>query len=310
MRRVMMAAALMAAASCAQKPAEPAAADRPAPPSASASVFPHRRGLRRRQRRADLLRGARQGRAAADRPRRAGRVARLLPAVPAAARAHEPRRSSSTSAARGSRRSSKTRRATPSRTWSRTSRPCAKHLGLGKINLLGHSYGGVLAQAYAFKYQANLCAPDSRQHLPQHQGAERGLRPDEGAHDAGAARRGSTRWRRRGSSATGRPYEQGRYTADYMVAAWGEGYFPYVYQKHPGSEVRPGQPRRHVMGSLSRDVGLARRVRHRRQLTSVEYADRLATIKVPTLITVGDHDEVSPSICARRCTRRSRARSS
>src|SRR5216683_3118209 len=29
-------------------------------------------------------------------------------------------------------------------------------LGLGKINLLGHSYGGVLAQAYALKYQQNL----------------------------------------------------------------------------------------------------------------------------------------------------------
>src|SRR5437016_5317332 len=29
-------------------------------------------------------------------------------------------------------------------------------LNLGKINLLGHSYGGVLAQAYAFKYQKNL----------------------------------------------------------------------------------------------------------------------------------------------------------
>src|SRR5213593_2862627 len=29
-------------------------------------------------------------------------------------------------------------------------------LGLGTISLLGHSYGGVLAQAYAFKYQANL----------------------------------------------------------------------------------------------------------------------------------------------------------
>src|SRR5712692_8979680 len=29
-------------------------------------------------------------------------------------------------------------------------------LGLGTISLLGHSYGGVLAKAYAFKYQANL----------------------------------------------------------------------------------------------------------------------------------------------------------
>src|SRR5579859_1482686 len=29
-------------------------------------------------------------------------------------------------------------------------------LALGKINLLGHSYGGALAEAYALKYQANL----------------------------------------------------------------------------------------------------------------------------------------------------------
>src|SRR5262249_37716578 len=29
-------------------------------------------------------------------------------------------------------------------------------LGLGKIDLLGHSYGGVLAQAYALKYQRHL----------------------------------------------------------------------------------------------------------------------------------------------------------
>ena len=31
-----------------------------------------------------------------------------------------------------------------------------QHLSLGKMNLLGHSYGGVLAEAYALKYQANL----------------------------------------------------------------------------------------------------------------------------------------------------------
>ena len=31
-------------------------------------------------------------------------------------------------------------------------------------------------------------------------------------------------------------------------------------------------------------------------LASVEYADRLPSITVPTLITVGDHDQVAPSI--------------
>ncbi|MGH7680702.1 MAG: proline iminopeptidase, partial [Candidatus Eiseniibacteriota bacterium] len=29
---------------------------------------------------------------------------------------------------------------------------------------------------------------------------------------------------------------------------------------------------------------------------SVEYTDRLGTIRVPTLITVGDHDECEPSL--------------
>ena len=31
-------------------------------------------------------------------------------------------------------------------------------------------------------------------------------------------------------------------------------------------------------------------------LKSVEYTDRLASIKVPTLILVGDHDECDPSL--------------
>jgi pimeloyl-ACP methyl ester carboxylesterase len=31
-------------------------------------------------------------------------------------------------------------------------------------------------------------------------------------------------------------------------------------------------------------------------LTSVEYADRLGSIHLPTLITVGDYDQVDPSI--------------
>ena len=45
---------------------------------------------------------------------------------------------------------------TPSRTWPTTLRRCAWRLGLGKIDLLGHSCGGVLAEAYALKYQQHL----------------------------------------------------------------------------------------------------------------------------------------------------------
>ena len=77
-----------------------------------------------------------------------------------------------------------------------------QHLGLGQINLLGHSYGGVLAQAYALKYQANLTHLILGSTFHSTKALNEVFRPDEGAHDAGAARTGSTRWRRRGSSAT------------------------------------------------------------------------------------------------------------
>jgi proline iminopeptidase len=40
-------------------------------------------------------------------------------------------------------------------------------LGLGRISLLGHSYGGVLAQAYALKYQKNLSAITSTNWKPR-----------------------------------------------------------------------------------------------------------------------------------------------
>jgi len=94
----------------------------------------------------------------------------------------------------------------------------------------------------------------------------------------------------------GKPYEQNRYTNEYMVAAWGDGYFPYLYQKHPDPGYDPVSP-----GGTSWDLYREMWGSHGEfvvdgNLTSVEYADRLATITVPTLITVGDHDEVSPSI--------------
>jgi proline iminopeptidase len=48
-------------------------------------------------------------------------------------------------------------------------------LDLGKISLLGHSYGGVLAQAYAFKYQSNLSNLILRQHFLEHKSDEPGI---------------------------------------------------------------------------------------------------------------------------------------
>ncbi|MGA9182170.1 MAG: alpha/beta fold hydrolase, partial [Candidatus Acidiferrales bacterium] len=111
-------------------------------------------------------------------------------------------------------------------------------LVLGKISLLGHSYGGVLAQAYALKYQNNLthlilCStfPSTSQmnqvfvKMKQNMPAELRERID--------------REEKEGLFGHGKDYEKNRYTNDYMIAAWGEGYFPYLYQNHPDPNYDP-----------------------------------------------------------------------
>ncbi|HUD70892.1 MAG TPA: proline iminopeptidase-family hydrolase [Dongiaceae bacterium] len=170
-----------------------------------------------------------------------------------------------------------------------------KALGLGKISLLGHSYGGVLAQAYAFKYQANLthlilCSTfhstvalnDVFRRMKEK------MPPDlRGRIDA---------MEKEGLYGHGKRYEQERYTDDYMKAAWGEGYFPYLYGRRPDPNYSPTDS-----GNMSWDLYREMWGSHGEfvvdgNLTSVEYADRLPKLKVPTLVTVGEHDQVDPSI--------------
>jgi len=168
-------------------------------------------------------------------------------------------------------------------------------LGLGKINLLGHSFGGALAQAYALKYQENLAhlilgstwsstkaMNDVFVKMKQDMPAELRDRIEkmEGA----------------GLFGHGKEYERNRYTADYMIAAWGEGYFPYVYHNHPDPNYDPI-----AQGNTAWDLYREMWGEHGEfvidgNLKSVEYTDQLATIKVPTLIVVGEYDECDPSL--------------
>ena len=170
-----------------------------------------------------------------------------------------------------------------------------KALHLGKINLLGHSYGGALVQAYALKYQQNLrhltlgstwsstvalnqvfvrmkqkMSPELREHIDRLEAA--------------------------GLYGHGKDYEKNRYTQEYMIAAWGEGYFPYLYQGHPDANYDPVDA-----GKMSWDLyremwGVHGEFVVDGNLKSVEYTDRLPSIKVPTLVMVGDHDECDASL--------------
>lgn len=168
-------------------------------------------------------------------------------------------------------------------------------LGLGKITLLGHSFGGVLAQAYALKYQRNLthlilCStfPSTKQMNEVLARIKEKMAP--------ALRDKIDRMEKAGLFGHGFPYQQNRYTDAYMIAAWGEGYFPYLYQNHPDPNYDPVA--NGVMSwNLYREMwGSDGEFVIDGNLKSVEYVNELPTIHVPTLIIVGDHDECDSSL--------------
>jgi proline-specific peptidase len=101
---------------------------------------------------------------------------------------------------------------------------------------------------------------------------------------------------KQGLFGNGKPWEHGRYPDDYMVAAWGEGYFPYVYANRPDPNYDPLDD-----GKIAWDVyremwGSDGEFVIDGNLKSAEYVDKLSTIHVPTLLLVGDHDEVDQSL--------------
>ena len=170
-----------------------------------------------------------------------------------------------------------------------------RQLGLGKIDLLGHSYGGVLAQAYALKYQGNLahlvlCSTFSS---TQAMNAVFDRMKEKMAPEL---RERIAKLETEGLFGHGKDFEKNRYTNDYMTAAWGEGYFPYLYQGRPDPNFDPASSGK-VPWDLYREMwGSHGEFIIDGNLKSVEYTDRLATIRVPTLITAGDHDECDPSL--------------
>ena len=170
-----------------------------------------------------------------------------------------------------------------------------KSLGLGKISLLGHSCGGVLAQAYALKYPENLSNLILCSTFHSTAKMNEVLRKIKGKM-APELRARIEKMEKEGLYGHGKDFEKGRYTNEYMIAAWGEGYFPYLYRNHPDANYDPV-----ANGNMAWDVyrqmwGSDGEFVIDGNLKSAEYTDRLSSIKVPTLITVGDNDECDPSL--------------
>jgi len=169
-----------------------------------------------------------------------------------------------------------------------------KELGLGRIALLGHSYGGVLAQAYALKYQQNLSSLILCSTFYSTAKMNQVFQKELAAMPADLRER-IQKDEAAGLFGHGKDYQKNRYTDDYMIAAWGEGYFPYLYQRHPDPNYDPVDN-----GKMSWDLyremwGSDGEFVIDGNLKSVEYADRLPSLRVRTLVTAGDHDECDPA---------------
>src|SRR5436309_1217673 len=169
-------------------------------------------------------------------------------------------------------------------------------LNLGKINLLGHSYGAVLAQAYALKYQKNLthlilgstfASTAAMNDVLARE--KQGMEPE--------ARQKLQAFEDAGLFGKGKPWERNRYPNDYAVLAWGDGYFPFLYQNHPDPNYDPAAGNTSTSWQLYREMwGSHGEFVIDGNLKSVEYTDRLSGIHVPTLVMCGDHDESDPSL--------------
>ena len=169
-------------------------------------------------------------------------------------------------------------------------------LGLGKISLLGHSFGGPLVEAYALKYQQNLShliLGSTFASTKQLNAALAKMKSEMTPKD----RERVEALEAAGLFGQGEIWERGRYPEEYAKLAWGVGYFPYLYQNRPdpnydavgGNTTTAWDVYREMWGSHGEFLVDG-------NLTEVEYVDKLSQIKVPTLIIVGDHDQSDPKM--------------
>jgi proline iminopeptidase len=167
-------------------------------------------------------------------------------------------------------------------------------LNLERMSLLGHSFGGVLVQAYAFKYQKNLSHLIFASTFSSTKEINQALAKMKAAMSPQDRERVNA-LEAAGLFGKGEIWEHGRYPEEYAKLAWGKGYFPYIYQNQPDPNYDPVASNTSTAWDVYREMwGSDGEFVVDGNLKEVEYVGQLGQIKVPTLIIVGDHDESDP----------------
>src|SRR5580692_904356 len=111
-------------------------------------------------------------------------------------------------------------------------------LKLGKISLLGHSYGGVLAQAYALKYPEHLSHLVLASTFASTKEMNQVLQRIKNQMPANKLAL-TNAIEKAGLFGKGAAWEHGRYPETYATLAWGDGYFPRLYGARPDPNYDP-----------------------------------------------------------------------
>ena len=160
-----------------------------------------------------------------------------------------------------------------------------KHLQLEQWVVLGHSFGGILAQAYAVRHPKTAVGSGARRH-----GLERAV------HRRGFPQPAQSACRQpcvRGSASCERAgifQANGAYTKRYAAAS-AKAIAPYMYAKTPPRRFKNPPP---LGMEVLREMWVRRSdFRIDGNLKGFDFTKALARVRAPSLVVIGDRDLVS-----------------
>lgn len=160
------------------------------------------------------------------------------------------------------------------------------HLGLGRVMLLGHSHGGVVAQAYAAKY------PEHVDRLVLASTLARFGPEQESAMRAGMDKRSGQPWAADAFAAL-EAEQAGKFETDQELSE-------LVFRELPLYFARYGESEAGYLDTLRTETVNADTLKLFNQeiFTTFDLRDQLPKIKAPTLVITGDEDFICGPVCA------------
>jgi pimeloyl-ACP methyl ester carboxylesterase len=164
------------------------------------------------------------------------------------------------------------------------------HLGLERMLLLGHSHGGVVAQAYAARHPGRVERLVLASTLARFQAEQ------EQAMDAAMAAKAGEPWYEDAADAL-QAEQAGEWETDQELAAIVLRELPFYFRSYGEAEQR-------YLGTLEGEipVGDALKLFNEEIFTTFDLRPGLGRITAPTLVLTGDDDFICGPVCARELT--------